>query len=73
MEKLENKLNEMGALNMKQKRCNKLDESKRSAYSPVVFKHCCSLETHQELWRKEALIFFKKFQDNFDIHMDFKK
>ena len=39
MEKLENKLNEMGALNMKYKKWNKLDESKTSSYSPIVFKH----------------------------------
>ena len=35
----EYKLNEMGALNMKLKKGNKLDKSKRSSYSPVVFKH----------------------------------
>ena len=29
---------------MKSKKWNKLDKSKRSAYSPVVFKHDCSLE-----------------------------
>ena len=39
MEKLENKLNAMGALNMKYKKWNKLDKSKRSSYSPAVFKH----------------------------------
>jgi len=38
------KLNEMGALNMKSKKWNKPDNSERSAYSPVVFKHDCSLE-----------------------------
>ena len=27
----------------------KLDKSKRSSYSPVVFKHDCSLETYLEL------------------------
>ena len=56
--------NEMGALNMKQEKWNKLDKSKRSSYSPVVFKHGCSLETHLELWRKRsntwAFVFFKK-------------
>ena len=39
------KLNEMGALNMKFKKGNKLDRSKILSYSPVVFKHGCSLET----------------------------
>ena len=38
------KLNETGALNMKSKKWNKPDKSERSAYSPVVFKHDCSLE-----------------------------
>ena len=50
---MENKLYEMGALNMKQKKRNTLDKSKRSSSSPVVFKHGCSLETYLELWRKE--------------------
>ena len=50
-EKLENKLNEMGALNMKQKKQNKLGKSKRSAHG-AGFKHGCSLESHLELWRK---------------------
>ena len=40
------KLNEMGTLNMKWKKWNILDKSKRSSYSPVVFKRGCSLETH---------------------------
>ena len=35
------KLNEMGTLNMKYKKWNKLD--KRLSYSPFVFKHGCSL------------------------------
>ena len=43
------KLNEMGTLNMKQKKWNKLDTSKRSSYNPVVFKHGCSLETMREI------------------------
>ena len=78
MEKLENKLDEIGALDMKYKEWNKLDKSKRSSYNSVVFKHDCLLETYQELWRKKkkqylALYFFKKFQDNFDMHLDFKK
>ena len=29
--------------------------SKRSSYSPVVFKQGCSLETYLELWRKKAV------------------
>ena len=40
------KLNEMGILNIKQKKWNKLDESKRSPYSPVVFNYGGSLESH---------------------------
>ena len=50
-DKLENKLNEMGALNMKQKKQNKLGKSKRSAHG-AGFKHGCSFESHLELWRK---------------------
>ena len=76
MEKLEN-VNEKEALNMKQKKWNKLDKSKRSSYSPVVFKYDCSLETYLELWTKKAIaehfVFFKKFQDNSDMHLDFNK
>ena len=49
------KLNEMGALIMKYKKRTKLDKSKRSSYSPVVFKHGWSLETYLELWRKKAI------------------
>ena len=47
------KLNEMGAWNMKFKKGNKLDRSKILSYSPVVFKHGCSLETYLEFGRKE--------------------
>ena len=58
------KLNEMGALNMKYKNCNKLCKSKKkSSYTLVVFKHGCSLETHLVLWREKsniwAFVFFK--------------
>ena len=49
------KLNEVEALNMKFKKGNKLDKSKRSSYSLVAFKHCYSLETHLDLWRKKAI------------------
>ena len=59
----EHKLNEMGALNMKHKKLNKQDKSKRSSYTPVVFKHDCSLETYLELWRKKAVpehLYFSK-------------
>ena len=56
MEKLENKLDEIGALDMKYKEWNKLDKSKRSSYNPVVFKHDCLIETYQELWRKKKAI-----------------
>ena len=55
----------------------KLDKGKRSSYSPVVFKHDCSLETYLELWSKKnniwAFVFFRNFQDNYDTHLDFKK
>ena len=62
---------------MKQKKWNKLDESKRSSYSPAVFKHGYSLETSGVLVKKKsetwAFVFFKKFQDNSDMHLNFKK
>ena len=52
----------------------KQDKSKRSSYSPFVFKHGCSLEIHLEkksnTW---AFVVFKKFQDNSDTYLDFKK
>ena len=38
---------------MKLKKWNKLDKSKISSYSPVVFKHDCSLETYLKPWQKE--------------------
>ena len=73
----EHKLNETGVLNMKKIKWNKLEKSKRSWYSPVIFKHDCSLETFLELWKKNsntsAFVFFKKFQGNSDMHLDFKK
>ena len=43
----------MGALNMKQKNWNKLNKSKRSSYSPAVFKHGCSLETYWNSGQKK--------------------
>ena len=73
------KLNEMGTLNMKQKKWKKLDKSKRSSYSSVVFKHDCSLETYLELWRKKGntqvfvykyICIFQKISRKF---LDFKK
>ena len=71
------KPNEMGVLNLKYKKWNKLDKSKRSSYSTVVSKHGCSLETYLELWKKRSniwiFVFFKKFQDNSDMHLAFKK
>ena len=66
MEKLEN-IKEMEALNMKQKKWNKLDKSKRSSYSPVVFKYDCSLETYLELWTKKAIPEHLYFSKNFKI------
>ena len=70
MEKLEigeHKLNEMGELNMKKKKWNKLDKSKRLLYSPVVFKHDCSLETYLELWKTKAIPKRSYFSKNFKI------
>ena len=65
------KLNETGALNMKKKKWNKLDKSKRSSCSPVLFRHDCSLkdiwsfgEEKSGIW---AFVFFKKFQGNSNI------
>ena len=72
-------LNEMGALNMKKKRWNKQEKSKRYSYSPVVFKDGFSLETHLEVcWKKKkkpsiwAFVAFKKFQNNPDMPLNFK-
>ena len=66
MEKLEN-ISEMGVLSMKQKKWNKLHTSRRSSYSPVVFKHDCSLDTYLELWRKKAIPEHLYFSKNFKI------
>ena len=55
---------------------NKLGKIKRSPYSPAVFKHGCLLETSGVLEKKIntwVFIFYKKFQDNSDMHLDFKK
>ena len=57
------KLIEMGALNMKFKKWNKLDTRKTLSYSPVVFKHGCSLEIYLGFWRKKTLpghLYFSK-------------
>ena len=52
----------------------KMKLGKRSSHSPVVFKHHCSLETHlKEKSNTWAFVFFKKFQDNSDMHLEFKK
>ena len=60
----------------------KLCKSIRSSYSPVVFRYDCSLETHLELWKEKkqpkkqylGIFFFSRtLQDNFDMHLDFKK
>ena len=71
------KLNKIGALNVKQKNWKNLGKSKRSSYSPFVFKHGCSIETYLELWRKKAipehLYSSRKNQDNSYMHLDFKK
>ena len=64
----------MRTLKMKQKKRNKPDKSKRSSNSAVDFKHGYSLEIDLKLWRKNAiprhLCFFKKLQDNSNIHLD---
>ena len=49
------KLNEMGHPNMKQKRWNEQEKSKRFSYSSVVFKDGFSLETHLEVWWKKVI------------------
>ena len=59
-------LNEMGALNMKWKKWNKPDKSKRSSYSPV-FKHECSLETYLKLQTRKAIPKHLYFSKNFKI------
>ena len=44
-------------------------------YSPVAFKHGCSLETSGALVKKSntwAFVFFKKLQDNSDVHLDIR-
>ena len=48
------KLNEMGALNMKYKKWNKLHISKRSSCGPI--KHDCSLKTSVTLEEKKAIL-----------------
>ena len=52
---------------MKHKKLNKLDKSKRSSYTPIVFKHDCSLETYLEVWRKKARPEHMYFSKNFKI------
>ena len=53
-----------------------LDKSKRSSYSPVVFKHDCSLESTSGALEKKsnnwAFVLSRKFQDNSNMHLDFK-
>ena len=48
------KLNEMGALKMKQKMWEKkLDKSKRYSYNSIVFKHGSTLETYLKFWQNK--------------------
>ena len=72
----EHKLNEMEALNMKQKIWNKLDESKKLSYSSC-FKTWLLIRNISRALRKKRntweFVFFKKFQDSSDKHLDFKK
>ena len=58
----------MGVLNMKEKKWDKLDKSKRSWYNPVVFKHDFSLETSGALeGKKKAIPGHLYFSENFKI------
>ena len=52
----------MGALNMKEKKWNKLDKNKRLSYDPVTFKHGSSLASHVELRRKKQYLSICIFQ-----------
>ena len=70
------KINEMEALNMKQKKANKL----RLPCSLIAFKYGCSLEiTSTALEEKTPppppghLLFFRKFQDNSNVHLENRK
>ena len=49
------KLNEMGALNMKQKKWNKPDKSKKSSYGSALFKYECSLEQRRQ-WQPTPVL-----------------
>ena len=51
MNKLENKTKWNGSIEYEIE--NKLDKSKISSYSPVIFKHDCSLEKYLNLWPKK--------------------
>ena len=46
---VKHKLNEKGLMNIKYRKRKKLVKSKRSLFSPVVFKHGCLLQTYLEL------------------------
>ena len=56
---------------------DKLDKSKTTTYSKVVFKQGCSLETYLELSGRKnkswTFVLFKNFQNNSDIYLDFKR
>ena len=56
---------------------DKLDKSKTTTYSTVVFKQGCSLETYLELLGRKnkswTFVLFKNFQNNSDIYLDFKR
>ena len=52
------KLNEMGPLNMKYKKWDKLDRSQRSSYSSVVIKYGYSSESYMEPCRKKQYLGF---------------
>ena len=49
----------------------------RLKWADILGKGTDLFSTYLELWRKKsntwAFVFFKKFQDNSDVHLDFKK
>ena len=76
MEKLENKIIKMEALtmmwNMMWKKWNKLDKSKNHHIVQLFLNMDAhgALEKNHNTW---AFLFFRKFQDNSDMHVDSKK
>ena len=56
------KLSEVGAVNMKWNKRNKLDKIKRSSNSKVVCKHGCSLEAYLEFGEEKQYLGICIFQ-----------